>query len=208
MMACMIRDISAQTFGRLTAIKPTGEKRWGVSLWECRCECGKTHIAAVNSLKRGLVQSCGCLHRETAVATATKHGRYRSPAYKSWDSMRQRCLNPNNPNFRRYGALGISVCDRWASFALFLEDMGERPVGTSLDRIDPHGSYTPGNCRWATQIQQSRNQKRRTTTFEEAEQVRAMRAEGAGPAAISRALGISKASVDGIIYLGQIAAPD
>jgi len=90
-----------------------------------------------------------------------KHGQARpesrGPTYRSWECMRSRCRNPNNPDYARYGARGITVCERWNSFQVFLEDMGERPQGTTLDRIEVNGNYEPGNCRWATPREQQRN---------------------------------------------------
>jgi hypothetical protein len=87
-----------------------------------------------------------------------------TPTFKSWDSMRQRCTNPSDPSFQRYGAKGITVCDRWLhSFESFLQDMGERPAGTSLDRERNDEGYSPNNCRWATPTQQQRN--RDCTTY-------------------------------------------
>ncbi len=95
-----------------------------------------------------------------------KHGHvrsgHRSPEYSSWQSAIARCYNPAAPNYQYYGYRGIGMCDRWRrDFAAFLEDMGPRPDGTTLDRIDPHGNYEPGNCRWATPTTQIRNRARR-----------------------------------------------
>lgn len=88
------------------------------------------------------------------------HGHNRSPTYSSWQSMKNRCLNPNEPSYARYGARGITVCDRWLEFANFLADMGERPAGTSLDRWpNAAGNYEPGNCRWATPTEQALNRR-------------------------------------------------
>lgn len=93
------------------------------------------------------------------------------PLYNVWMSMKDRCRNPRNIQYADYGGRGISVCDRWmASFAAFAADMGERPAGTSLDRIDNNGNYEPGNCRWATRREQQRNQRR--AVFVEIEGVR------------------------------------
>ena len=86
------------------------------------------------------------------------HGYYGTTTYKSWDSMKARCRNKNNP---KYGGRGITFCKRWEKFENFLEDMGERPEGTSLDRIDTDGNYEPGNCRWATIEEQNRNRRYR-----------------------------------------------
>lgn len=99
----------------------------------------------------------------SAVHHNTKHGHARidtvgaSPTYQSWRSMIARCRDARSPSFRFYGARGISVCDRWKDFATFLQDMGERPAGTTLDRIDNAKGYEPGNCRWSTQVEQQNN---------------------------------------------------
>ncbi|WP_155774342.1 hypothetical protein [Burkholderia pseudomultivorans] len=89
-----------------------------------------------------------------------EHGMIGTPTYRSWDCMKQRCLNPKNKKFAIYGARGITVCERWLRFEAFLEDMGIRVAGTTLDRFpDSLGNYEPGNCRWATPMEQSLNRK-------------------------------------------------
>lgn len=98
---------------------------------------------------------------------AARRGKDRSPTYKIWVSMRERCRNPKLKGFKNYGGRGITVCERWKSFANFLADMGEKPAGLSLDRINNNGNYEPGNCRWADRETQSRNRRNnRRLTFD------------------------------------------
>lgn len=155
------KDLTGQTFGRLTAIQYVDTHKEHAR-WLCHCSCGGTAIVPAYALKRGNTKSCGCIHRETC----TKHGMFGTPTYNSWVSMIQRCLNSNYPGFANYGGRGVSVCESWREFENFIADMGERPDGTSIDRIDVNGNYEPGNCRWATRSVQSSNQRRhQTITF-------------------------------------------
>lgn len=200
------KDLTDRRFGRLRAVARTGEKRWGVYIWRCVCDCGIETTAAVNSLTAGLVQSCGCLASQVATDKALRHGLAGSPTYNSWDSMVQRCTNPNATGFARYGGAGVAVCAEWLAFAAFLADMGTRPEGTTLDRRDNSLGYAPDNCRWATGRQQRMNQVRSTLSLEDAARVRALRAEtGWGPKRIAEALGVSRAAVSGVLYLGNLS---
>lgn len=150
-------DLSGQQFGRLTALRPS-EKNDGRKAWVCLCQCGQeTEIRGAN-LRSGKTMSCGCLKSENlAAGLGKRHGMYRTKTHKTWSSMIERCTQRGNPAYHRYGARGIIVCDRWMQFENFLADMGHRPEGTSLDRIDNDKGYEPGNCRWATSMQQQNN---------------------------------------------------
>lgn len=159
-----IRDLTLENpFGRLTVIKEGGRASDGKVKWICQCECGTELEVVGRSLVAGLTKSCGCLQREAAQQTGlsnTTHGMKQTPEYRTWQSMLNRCRNPNVDSFENYGGRGITVCNRWVdSFDAFLEDMGVRPQGTSIDRIDPNGNYDTGNCRWATTDEQATNKR-------------------------------------------------
>ena len=138
----------------------------------CKCDCGNEKIVRARLLRKGTTTSCGCFHLRVVTEENLKHGHNRragpTRTYNTWCSMVQRCLNEHNPRYKYYGARGIAICDRWQGehgFENFLADMGERPEGKSIDRINNDGNYEPGNCRWATQKEQVRNQRKRGTAL-------------------------------------------
>jgi hypothetical protein len=152
-----LRDLQGQQFARLRVVELAPRSQWRShrAHWLCVCECGNELVVPSDSLRSGNTKSCGCLSRGNLL----KHFHYGSPAHTSWRSMKSRCLNPNSDKYPLYGGRGVVICERWMSFANFLADMGERPEGKTLDRIDSHGNYEPGNCRWATVVEQRKNRR-------------------------------------------------
>lgn len=158
-----LKDFTGFHKNKVTILGPTGNKNCsGKSLWYCRCDCGKEFIAVGSNVKSGNTRSCGCHNlqriREQGLSNKT-HGLSNSDEYHIWRGIKQRCRNPNNKDYHRYGARGIDILDEWfESFESFYNYLGPRPSEQhSVERIDNHGDYEPGNVKWATQKEQSNN---------------------------------------------------
>ena len=147
-------------FGLLTILR-RGENRGRHTTAVCHCECGTITEVRCAHLKTRETQSCGCFATLKLKGFNCQYINSQSnPTYSSWVAMKTRCTNAKQPNYKYYGGRGISVCKDWLdSYDNFIRDMGPRPEGKTLDRIDPDGNYEPGNCRWATPAQQTYNRR-------------------------------------------------
>ena len=164
-----LKDETGNRYGNLVVLERSfSNKNDSRARWLCQCDCGLTSIVAGNSLRIGKTKSCGCQRYEHLMTQKHSkiHGMYQHPIYRVWVGMTARCLNPDHPDYKYYGARGISVCKLWLEsprpFIDWIdENLGIRPEGYSLDRIDNEGNYEPGNLRWATIKQQNNNRRKR-----------------------------------------------
>lgn len=166
------RDLSGQRFGRLIALGPIRKNKHNHYVWHCCCDCGKEVEVDFTHLLSGGTRSCGCLHRDVAGEARATHHMSKHPLYNVWAAMKNRCSNPANPSYVRYGKRGIEVCPAWRkSFVAFLEYITALPdygvAGRTLDRVNNDGNYEPGNLRWATCKTQNGNTRtnRHVTAF-------------------------------------------
>lgn len=203
-------------FGRLTAIMFVGRDPQHRAKWLFECECGNTSVAVANNIQRGKTKSCGCWRRENSGSMLRTHGGSKDGKkthylYKLWTATSQRCHNPNDFNYSRYGGRGIQVCPEWReSFEMFrdyvLTNLGERPKGYTFDRIDNDSNYQPGNVRWASKKTQANN--RRNGNMVKGERhpqaklneecvkvIRFLGAKGVSGARLARAYGVSQSQI-------------
>ncbi len=161
-------DMTGQQFCRLVVVERVRikekESKQHTSFWKCKCDCGGEIICSRTHLLDGHIQSCGCLHDENAKISNRTHGKYHTRIHAVWSNMIQRCTNPNNHKYHRYGARGINVCDEWRLFENFynwsIENGYDETLSAkecSIDRIDNDKGYYPENCRWTTSVVQSGN---------------------------------------------------
>lgn len=149
-----MKSLVGNKFNRWTVLS-RAENKGHRERYLCLCDCGKKSMIRTDHLKNGGSRSCGCL----SVGNRKTHGMHKTKVYAVWAVMRARCNNPKDKGFKNYGGRGIKVCEEWSKFENFIRDMGERPMGMSIDRVDNDGDYCKSNCRWTTRSVQENNKR-------------------------------------------------
>jgi len=193
-------DLTGERFGRLT-VKAAACRRNGQTYWTCVCDCGELTTVKGANLRRGASKSCGCRRKETGGLTRT-HGESKSSEYASFATCKARCTNPNNEDYARYGGRGVEF--RFASFDQFYKELGRRPAGKSVDRIDSNKHYEPGNVRWATAREQSRNRDYTVKPGKAAAIIATYEAGGVTMKQVADMFGVCASTVSNVVKRGLL----
>jgi len=210
-------NLSDQRVGYWTVLARVPPDATGHTAWSCVCICGTAKAVRQENLLNGSSQSCGCRAHEKPRTHRYAPARIprgtntpsRASAYHSWYTAVRRCTNPADPAYPRYGGRGITVCDRWQGwfgFDNFLADMGSRPAGMSLNRIDNDGHYEPGNCEWASARTQARNRRGVRLTPEVLMELLRLHRGGMPTADVAQAVGLSYKTTTLAIWIADTLA--
>jgi len=151
------KDITGRRYGKLVTLGPVDKTLAGQVIWLCRCDCGNQNAIRATDLIEGRYESCEvCRNLEKSLRCG---GQREHPLYATWRGMWRRCTDKSNNSYKNYGARGITVCDEWRDFERFIHDMGAKPDGYTLDRIDNNAGYSRENCKWSTWKSQHRNRR-------------------------------------------------
>lgn len=178
-----------KTYGRLTVVRRV--KGVG-NFWMTRCSCGCNKKVNGARLVSGDTKSCGCFQRTRLGMRAFKHGKTGTATHNSWKAMLRRCSDPNMQFWEHYGGRGITVCERWKVFNNFFADMGLRPQGMTIERVDNNGNYEPSNCKWGTDAEQARNSRNAKLNSEAVKVLRFMVKKGINKTLLRRLFNISQ----------------
>lgn len=154
--------MEGKKFNKLYVIKRVENNKHNSIQYLCKCDCGNTAIVLKDNLKNSITKSCGCIKK----GINKTHGKSSHELYATWHTMKRRCYDTKCKDYKDYGGRGIKVCSRWLeSITNFIEDMGQRPKGHTIDRIDNNGNYEPNNCHWVDRKHQQRNTRKNVYYF-------------------------------------------
>lgn len=196
-------DIVGKKIGRLKIIKRFKSGKY--IRYKCKCDCGKIKNILSGTITAGKVKSCGCYRIEATIKNHTTHKRSCTKTYYVWNGMIQRCTNIKSKMYKYYGQRGIKVCARWLDFSNFLEDMGEKPSGLSIDRINNDKGYSRTNCRWISAKKQNENKRTKNgynlykLTLEQVKKIREAYKEGFSLNAIAKKFKVTHTTISNII---------